>query len=310
MVVATIVKDDSQIQLRIYDHAAESQDMILTTIFMLPTLLTDSRIKGVNLSGTWPTTDRLVHAPPYYGSIRTRIYLLEFVIKDGGGNERVFNLIVPRMVLQGRHRERDSSLKESLAHPLDTHGKRGDGDGNIPEQVPIKSLQAPSSSSSTPDPTVVPWEEWGPNGTRLFELEAVGAWKSAQHASKYVRPVVEHPSGGAEHPRYHVQFNEFNDSSLVIHRSRVFSQFDFQHQGHGKSLLNSVSMRLMDVDAPTLIDRKDVFEDVVTTRLPYLVKTTSETFDFSILSLDQMNVLGIEVSSARDILFFFGAASS
>jgi hypothetical protein len=127
----------------------------------------------------------------------------------------------------------------------------------------------------------VPWEEWGPVGTRAMRPQSAFNWLRYVEGERVVLPATPLATTFLEV----VRILDFN-----VHPKREW---------HASSLGEPTrDVHVQQVSEASTIPAGDIFEHDITTSLPYRMLSTTALFDYSGFMIDEERLIGLKVSSA------------
>lgn len=139
----------------------------------------------------------------------------------------------------------------------------------------------------------VEWEEWVPNGTRMLVLpEVESVWVCNVFGMKYV---YAHPQRDGNRSGRHVVVLDFNAAN--VRRSAKWDAEGIE-ENNVKVEDKTLAEFSEDITYPSTLSTKNykIFSCDVTTRLPYRIATTLNTFKFDGVMVTEDNIVLVKVS--------------
>ena len=238
-------------------------------------------------------------APPGLGTVELSPFTLSPM-------NRVF---VIRLVLSKRHRRSvfHNLVGEDLQSPTQEYAFF------VPFSTLARGLDTPTKS---PCERVVPWDAWGPQGSRLFQLNSSSDFFDMDRSFYPYGPRCVLPLRTEDEMRDNALELDATPTPSSRFRLRVIDvnqlavrRFMHTRRMQGRRNVNMVSngshstVQAVDRDAPTVVSRMTSFfdEDVVT-KLPYLETRTGEgvTFDCDTAMLTEDSLITVKVRAHRE----------
>lgn len=137
------------------------------------------------------------------------------------------------------------------------------------------SMLLSTTLTSMPN-TVLPWESWGPSSSRLVETKAEAIWIGYVYGNRYVKPLPKFSWHGRGVCPSYLQVWDFNPTPLP-----------FIDDSSGTSTIRWVT------EASLISKTKRVFADHVRTCLRYREITSSRTYHYDGIIIDQDILIGL-----------------
>lgn len=147
-----------------------------------------------------------------------------------------------------------------------------------------KPTEVVSTLTGLPRSSVL-WDHWGPHGSRMMEISAMeDVWVCYVYGSRCIRPRKPKHQGGRRRPRY-IDVLDFNP--LVVRR---LTQKEEETCLRGQVVRQATTI---------LAGEKSIFQEDVTTHLPYFITRTDEKVRFDAVMLTEENLVTVKVSKSH-----------